>query len=67
MRVSLQFERRNYARWILLLAAALFTWPADAAADGRAAGLIAAWGVNQFGQVGPAFGPEGTRVTELAL
>ena len=62
MPITKQFERQHHARWILMLAAALLIGPPTAAADGRAAGLIAAWGVNQFGQVGPAFGPDGTKV-----
>ena len=62
MRITEQFAGQHHTRWILLFAVALLIRPLAAAADGRAAGLIAAWGVNQFGQVGPAFGPDGTRV-----
>jgi alpha-tubulin suppressor-like RCC1 family protein len=35
----------------------LLIFPVDAAADGRAAGLIAAWGRNDFGQVGHGIEP----------
>ena len=62
MRITEQLERQHDARWILLVVVAVLMRPLAAEADGRAAGLIAAWGVNQFGQVGPATGPDGTKL-----
>jgi alpha-tubulin suppressor-like RCC1 family protein len=48
----------------VFLLASLFIAPPDAAADGRAVGIVAAWGRNPFGQVGPGPGPEGVKTPQ---